>query len=109
MKKTYLTVNYNAKIQALEGANTDEILENVVINSVDPEVFVVDSVLDEANVMVDQETPDFFKLDTRMKVVVEHDNGNLEDIVESCLEFEVEGLFVIWDYEVYGWGVEDSK
>jgi hypothetical protein len=109
MKKVYLTINYKAKVQVLENANADEILENIVINSIDSGVFVVDSVLDESNILIDPENPDFFNLDTRMKVVVEYEDGNLEDIVEGGLEFDVDGLFVVWDWEVYGWGIEDAK
>jgi hypothetical protein len=103
-----LTINYKAKVQVLDGANADEILENVVINSLDPEVDLVDFQLDEGTVNVITETPDFFNLDVRMKAVVQTD-GDLEDIVEGALELDMEGLFVIWDWEVYGWGVEDVK
>jgi hypothetical protein len=109
MKKIYLTINYKAKVQVLEGGNADEVLENVVINPVDADVFIVDSQLDEGTVNVIKDQPDFFLLDTRMKVVLEYTKGDLEDIVEGGIEFDVDGMFVAWDYEVYGWAIDDVK
>ena len=118
MKTYLLRINYKAKIQVLEGANADELLENPVINGLDPQVVVVESEVDEGtvNVVEDRLTmqPDFFNMDVRMKVVIEIEDDNLEeddlqDIVEGGLEFDMEGLFVVWDWEVYGWGVESVK
>jgi hypothetical protein len=109
MKKVYLTVNYKAKVQVLEGANADELLDNAVILALDPDVLIVDSGVEESNVNVNPENPDFFDLDVRMKCVLEYSEGDLEDIVEGGLEFALDGLFSVWDWEVYGWGVEDAK
>ena len=105
---TNLTINYKAKVQVLDGGNADELLESIILESVDPRVNVVEYVLDESNVTVDLENPDFFKVDTRFKVTVEAE-GELEDLVDNAIEFDVEGLFVVWDWEVYGWGVENVK
>jgi hypothetical protein len=109
MKKAYLTVNYNARVQVFDGANADEILDYAVINAIHPEIEIVDFQLDDGRVTVDPENPDFFKLDVRMKVVVQYSDGELEDIVEGGLEFDMDGLFSVWDWEVYGWGIEDVK
>jgi hypothetical protein len=109
MKKVYLTINYKAKVQVLDGANADELLDNAVILALDSDVHVVDSEVEESNVNVNPENPDFFELDVRMKAVIEYTEGDLEDIVEGGLEFAMDGLFSVWDWEVYGWGVEDAK
>ena len=109
MKKVYLTINYKAKVQVLDGGNADELLENVDILPLDPDIVVVDSEVDESNVIVTPENPDFFDLDVRMKAVLEYTEGDLEDVVEGGLEFTMDGLFVVWDWEVYGWGAEIVK
>lgn len=109
MKKVYLTINYKAKVQVLDGGNADEILDNAVILALDPDIVVVDSEVDESNVTVNPENPDFFDLDVRMKAVLEYTEGDLEDVVEGGLEFAMDGLFVVWDWEVYGWGAEITK
>lgn len=109
MKKVYLTINYKAKVQVLDGANADEILDNAVILPLDSDVIVVDSEVEESNVNVNPENPDFFDLDVRMKAVLEYTEGDLEDVVEGGLEFTMDGLFVVWDWEVYGWGAEIVK
>lgn len=109
MKKVYLTINYKAKVQVLEGANADEILDNAVVLPLDSDVVVVDSEVEESNVNVNPENPDFFELDVRMKAVIEYTEGDLEDIAEGGLEFAMDGLFSVWDWEVYGWGAEIMK
>lgn len=112
MKTYLLTINYKAKIQVLLGANADEILENPVINGLDPEVLVIDSEVDEGTVNVVPDSPDFFNVDIRMKVTIECEEceeDKLQDIVEGGLEFDMNNLFAVWDWEVYGWGVESVK
>ena len=112
MKKAHLTVNYKAKIQVLEGANADELLANPVVNSYDPEVHVTEYEVEDGTTEVVESDllmePDMFNIDVRMKVVVEYSDGDIEDIVDT-LEFDMDGLFVVWDWEVYGWGVETLK
>ncbi len=103
-----LTINYKAKVQVLDGGNADELLESIILEAVDPRVDIVEYFLDESNIVVDSENPDFFKVDTRFKVTVEAE-GEIEDLAENGIEFDVEGLFIVWDWEVYGWGEESVR
>ena len=111
MKKVYLTLNYKAKVQVLDGANPDELQDNLKIDSTHWEVDCINYELEEMNVFVDPENSDFLKIDTRFKaIVLINEDADLEDLVENgALEIDVDDDFIVWDWEIYGWGVEDVK
>ena len=110
MKTYYLLSHYKAKVQVLDKANADEILERLVFASIDPKVMVRHNVsgIESGKAIVDPENPDFFNLDIKARITVDCEEEDLEDLGDK-IELDVDGLFAVWDFSVEDWNVEEAK
>jgi len=107
MKKYYAKINYKANVQILGADSPDDVIDYITVQE-GTGAFVVDYLIEDYNLTQRADSPDFVKVDARIKVIVETDK-DIEEVIENTLTFETDGDFIVHDYEVYGWSVEDVK
>jgi hypothetical protein len=118
MKTLNLVINYNSKVQFIATKDGDGILDSMFIQSVDENVRVVSTTVDEGIVYNKKDKyDDFVDVDTRHLVTLEVDVDD-EDLTEDYLENLIEGVlmlesnddhYIVFDYDIYGWGISAGK